>query len=135
MFLKNEIEWFAEGCPFASDILNNGLVSNPKKANAKTIISEAMRWNDEYEVMIFKPIFLWKNFYSWCIKKEEFFSEFDLIAIPNEQKQFILLQRLSTLVKAGEELMKTGYYEKYTEEQMKDYKRRSELYGRLCNKK
>jgi len=129
VFLKNEIEWMSEGCPFSTSALNKGLIGGPFKATGKTVISKAMTWNDEYEVIILKPIFLWKNFYSWCIKKEKFFSEFDLIAIPNEQKQFILLQRLSTLVKAGEELMKTGYYEKYTEQQMKDYKRRIELNG------
>ena len=129
MFLKNEIEWMSEGCPYSAAALKGGLIGGPIKATAKTVIASAITWTDKYEVIIFRPIFLWRNFYSWCINKEEFFAEFDLIAIPNEQKQFILLQRLSTLVKAGEELMKNGYYEKYTEEQMKDYERRRKLNG------
>ena len=124
-----EIEWMAEGCPFAANSLKDGLIGGPKKATAKTILAAAITWNDEYEVIIFKPLFIWKSFYRWCIEKEKFLSELDLIAIPNEPKQFILLQRLSTLVKAGEELMSKGYYEKYTEKQMEDYERRRKLNG------
>jgi len=116
-------------CPFGIEALKNGSIGGPIKGNSKTVIKEVNNWNDEYEVIIIKPVFYWTNYYDWCLEHETPFSNKDLIAIPNEKRKYILLQRLSKLNKISKELQKTDYYNNYSIEQWKHIERRESYNG------
>tara|TARA_R110000824_G_scaffold308586_1_gene496022 strand:- start:633 stop:1001 length:369 start_codon:yes stop_codon:yes gene_type:complete len=111
-------------CPFGLQALEDGLVKGPIIGNSKTIVHEIKKWNDEFEVIIINPSFYWLNYYDWCIENEKLFATYDLIAIPNEKRKYILLQRLSKLNKVSKKLQETNYYKDYTKEQWQHIERR-----------
>ena len=58
---------------------------------------------------------------------EEVFAKDDLIAIPNAKEGYVLLQRLSDLVTASNSLLKGGFYDDYSMEQIAHVIRRRRL--------
>ena len=104
-----KIEELASRCPFAENAKSK-IITGVSKKEMKKHIKE---WNDEFEVIVMIPNKTWFGFYNWCIKSMLWMSKKDLIAVPDSQNNFILLQRLSHLVEASDDLMKnTDYYEK-----------------------
>ena len=121
-------------CPFATETLAEGRV-RIVKGNAITILKEVDDWNDQYEVIVIIPK-SWSggNYYDWCLSMETELAKRDLIAIPNSKQGYILLQRLSDLVDASNSLLKSGFYDDYTREQISHVIRRrglSEQWPRL----
>jgi len=125
----NKLKELVSECPFGIEALNNNLIKGPIKGNSKTVIHEVKNWSDEFEVVIITPTFYWKNYYNWCIENEAHLATNDLIAIPNEKRKYILLQRLSILNATSKELQKSDYYKNYTKEQWQHIERREKLNG------
>ena len=118
-----------EECPFGKQAYEKNSIK-VVKGNSKTVIHEVNRWNDKYEVVMIIPDFYWRNYYNWCIENEPHLATNDLIAIANEKKKYVLLQRLSLLNEASKHLQeKTDYYKNYTKEQWKHIERREKLNG------
>ena len=111
-------------CPFAQEAIERGKVAIVR-GNKTDIIRHVISWDDSLEVLVIIPS--WKNYYHWCIANEERFARDNLIAIPNQKEGYILLQRLTDLVEASDNLMKTGYYDNFTSEQFSHVLRRKEL--------
>ena len=113
--MSRKLNEYGEGCPFAKKAIDKGKVLGPIKGNQKVVLSMIDNWNDDYEVIVIEPHFWWENFGKWCVEQEEKFAVFDLTAIANVEKGFILIQRLSDLIKTGEYLRKeTNYYDNYS---------------------
>ena len=123
----SRLEAWAGECPFGSIALDRGEVKGPIKGNSKTILHEIRSWNNKYEVVVIIPVFYWGNYYNWCIKNEVHLATQDFIAIPNQQKGYILLQKLSKLNEVSKKLQLTDYYDNYTQEQWDHVKRREAL--------
>lgn len=112
-------------CPFATETLADGRVKIVE-GNYHTLMTEADNWNDQYEVIVILPE-EWTTYYKWCLSMEEVFAKDDLIAIPNAKEGYVLLQRLSDLVTASNSLLKGGFYDDYSMEQIAHVIRRRRL--------
>ncbi len=112
-------------CPFATETLADGRVKIVE-GNYHTLMTEADNWNDQYEVIVILPK-EWTTYYKWCLSMEEVFAKDDLIAIPNAKEGYVLLQRLSDLVTASNSLLKGGFYDDYSMEQIAHVIRRRRL--------
>ena len=112
-------------CPFATETLADGRVKIVE-GNYHTLMTEADNWNDQYEVIVILPK-EWTTYYKWCLSMEEVFAKDDLIAIPNAKEGYVLLQRLSDLVAASNSLLKGGFYDDYSMEQIAHVIRRRRL--------
>ncbi len=112
-------------CPFATETLADGR-AKIIEGNYNTLMTEVDNWNDEYEVIVILPK-NWTTYYKWCLSMEEVFAKDDLIAIPNAKEGYVLLQRLSDLVDASNSLMRSGFYDDYTMEQIAHVIRRRRL--------
>ena len=112
-------------CPFATETLADGRVKIVE-GNYHTLMTEADNWNDQYEVIVILPK-EWTTYYNWCLSMEEVFAKDDLIAIPNAKEGYVLLQRLSDLVTASNSLLKGGFYDDYSMEQIAHVIRRRRL--------
>ena len=112
-------------CPFATETLADGR-AKIVEGDYRTLKAEVDNWNDDYEVVVILPK-NWTTYYKWCLSMEEVYAIVDLIAIPNAKEGYILLQRLSDLVEASNSLMKSGFYDDYTMEQISHVIRRRRL--------
>ena len=112
-------------CPFATETLADG-GAKIVEGDYRTLKAEVDNWNDEYEVVVILPK-NWTTYYKWCLSMEEVYAIVDLIAIPNSKEGYVLLQRLSDLVDASNSLMKSGFYDDYTMEQIAHVIRRRRL--------
>ena len=121
---------YAEGCPFAKEAIEKGKVLGPIKGNQKVVLSMIESWNDTYDVIVVEPHIWWNGFGEWCLEHEPHFATRDLTAIANVEKGFILIQRLTDLVKVGEMLRKTtNYYDNYGVLEWQQYYDRLKLLG------
>lgn len=112
--MSSKLNDYGEGCPFAKEVIEKGKVLGPIKGNQKLVLSMIESWDDTYHVVVIEPHIWWKNFGEWCLENEPHFATKDLTAIANVEKGFILVQRLTELVKVGEILRKTtNYYDNY----------------------
>ena len=112
-------------CPFATETLADGR-AKIVEGNYHTLMAEVDNWNDQYEVIVILPK-NWTTYYKWCLSMEEVFAKDDLIAIPNAKQGYVLLQRLSDLVEASNSLLRSGFYDDYTMEQISHVIRRRRL--------
>lgn len=124
MFDFNDI---AGSCPFAHDAKLENKISIPSIANKKDVISYINNWDDTFEVIIVKPSIFWRNYWKWIKDNQKSHAKLDLILIPNTEKKFILIQRLSLLVKTGKKLMNKGYYDNHDKDKIIEYNNRIEL--------
>jgi len=112
--MSNELNDYGKGCPFARQAIEKGKVLGPIKGNQKVVLSIIENWNNTYDVVVIEPHIWWENYGEWCIENEPHFATRDLTAIANVEKGFILVQKLTELVKVGEILRKTtDYYDNY----------------------
>lgn len=112
-------------CPFATETLAGGR-AKIVEGNYFTLMDEVEAWDDAYEVIVILPK-NWTTYYKWCISMEEVLARKDLIAIPNAKEGYVLLQRLSDLVDASNSLLRSGFYDDYTKEQISHVIRRRRL--------
>ena len=129
MVLISRLESWAGECPFGTIALDREEVKGPIKGNSKTVLHEIDLWDNKHEVVVIIPAFYWTNYYQWCLDNEVHFASVDLIAIPNQEKGYILLQKLSKLNEVSKKLQETDYYDNYTEKQWEHIRRREELNG------
>ena len=120
------IEELSERCPYAKGARTKTI----ERASKSDILREIEEWDDSFDVIVLRPKWSWLGYYSWCMRSMGWMSESDLTAVPDSKNGFILLQRLSHLVEASDELMEsTDYYTKASKSDMRIVRYRKELAG------
>ena len=120
------IEELSQKCPFAKGARTKTI----EKASKFDMLREIEEWDDSFDVIVIRPKWSWLGYYSWCMRSMRWMSKSDLTAVPDSKNGFILLQRLSHLVEASDELMEnTDYYAKASKSDMRIVSYRKELAG------
>ena len=120
------IEELAERCPYAQGARTKTI----ERASKSDMLREIEDWDDSFDVVVLRPKWSWFGYHSWCISSMGWMSDSDLTAVPDSKNGFILLQRLSHLVEASDDLMENSdYYAKASKSDMRIVRYRKELAG------
>tara|TARA_R100000963_G_scaffold30616_1_gene21888 strand:- start:55 stop:435 length:381 start_codon:yes stop_codon:yes gene_type:complete len=119
-----DIQTLIDRCPYAKGAKTK-TIENASKVD---MLREVYSWDDSFDVIVFLPKWSWFNYYSWCMRSMRWMSKIDMTVVPDSKNGFILLQRLSHLVEASDELMNTtDYYAKASKSDMRAVMYRKKL--------